>query len=190
MHISDLDYCTAVASLFLLPTAPSHKLLWGSPFFNTHTLICRRLGPKIVHAALQDTVIGEDQDFVRQYFELPDDEIDVTRMSPWLLRIELNREMMVDKKLSMADVAERINAEFENELTCIFNDDNAEKLILRVSANPADITCWSAEMGSMSSHAGCPVMGSGTNKGSLQTHTLAGEREKGMAGHQLKPARP
>ena len=82
--------------------------------------------------AEQDTVIVEDQDFVRQYFELPDDEIDVTRMSPWLLRIELNREMMVDKKLSMADVAERINAEFENELTCIFNDDNAEKLILRV----------------------------------------------------------
>ena len=53
-------------------------------------------------------------------------------MSPWLLRIELNREMMVDKKLSMADVAERINAEFEDELPCIFNDDNAEKLILRV----------------------------------------------------------
>ena len=86
----------------------------------------------IAGAVVQDTVIGEDQDFVRQYFELPDDEIDVTRMSPWLLRIELNREMMVDKKLSMADVAERINAEFENELTCIFNDDNAEKLILRV----------------------------------------------------------
>ena len=27
-------------------------------------------------------------------------------MSPWLLRIELNREMMVDKKLLMADIAE------------------------------------------------------------------------------------
>ena len=32
----------------------------------------------------------------------------------------------------MADIAERINSEFEDELTCIFNDDNAEKLILRV----------------------------------------------------------
>ncbi len=48
--------------------------------------------------------------------------------------LQLNREMMVDKKLSMADIAERINAEFEDELTCIFNDDNAEKLILRVRA--------------------------------------------------------
>jgi hypothetical protein len=26
---------------------------------------------------------------------MPDEELDVTRMSPWLLRIELNREMMV-----------------------------------------------------------------------------------------------
>lgn len=53
-------------------------------------------------------------------------------MSPWLLRIELNREMMVDKKLTMADIAEKINMEFDNDLTCIFNDDNAEKLILRI----------------------------------------------------------
>jgi DNA-directed RNA polymerase II subunit RPB1 len=80
----------------------------------------------------QTTVIDEDREFVEQYFEMPDEEMDVNRMSPWLLRIELNREMMVDKKLSMADIAERINSEFEDELTCIFNDDNAEKLILRV----------------------------------------------------------
>ena len=31
---------------------------------------------------------------------MPDEEVDPSRMSPWLLRIELNREMMVDKKLS------------------------------------------------------------------------------------------
>lgn len=81
---------------------------------------------------MQDTVIEEDKEFVQAYFDMPDEEQDVSRMSPWLLRIELNREMMVDKKLSMADIAERINSEFEDELSCIFNDDNAEKLILRV----------------------------------------------------------
>lgn len=32
---------------------------------------------------------------MQAYFEMPDEELDVTRMSPWLLRIELNREMMV-----------------------------------------------------------------------------------------------
>uniref|UniRef100_A0A453RXI2 DNA-directed RNA polymerase n=1 Tax=Aegilops tauschii subsp. strangulata TaxID=200361 RepID=A0A453RXI2_AEGTS len=39
---------------------------------------------------------------------------------------------MVDKKLSMADIAEKINHEFDDDLSCIFNDDNADKLILRV----------------------------------------------------------
>lgn len=78
------------------------------------------------------TVIEEDRDFVESYFEMPDEELDTTRMSPWLLRIELDREMIVDKKLVMADVAEKINSEFEDDLTCIFNDDNAAKNILRI----------------------------------------------------------
>ncbi|KAB1201777.1 DNA-directed RNA polymerase II subunit 1 [Morella rubra] len=78
------------------------------------------------------TIIEEDVDFVRSYYEMPDEEVAPEKISPWLLRIELNREMMVDKKLSMADIAEKINLEFDDDLTCIFNDDNAEKLILRI----------------------------------------------------------
>ncbi|KAK4393293.1 DNA-directed RNA polymerase II subunit RPB1 [Sesamum angolense] len=78
------------------------------------------------------TIIEEDVEFVKSYYEMPDEEIDPDKISPWLLRIELNREMMVDKKLSMADIAEKINLEFDDDLTCIFNDDNAEKLILRI----------------------------------------------------------
>lgn len=85
---------------------------------------------------MQTTVIDEDREFVEQYFEMPDEDMDINRMSPWLLRIELNRDMMVDKKLSNSDIAERINSLFEDELTCIFNDDNAEKLILRVCTPP------------------------------------------------------
>lgn len=79
----------------------------------------------------QDTFIEEDKDLVTSYFELGEDE-KLKRMSPWLLRIELNREMMVDKKLTMGDIAEKIDREFNDELHCIFSDDNAEKLILRV----------------------------------------------------------
>ncbi|RZR76521.1 hypothetical protein BHM03_00001335 [Ensete ventricosum] len=78
------------------------------------------------------TVIGEDAEFVRSYYEMPDEETAPENMSAWLLRMELNREMMVDKKLTMADIGERINHEFGDDLTCIFNDDNAEKLILRI----------------------------------------------------------
>ncbi|RVW51612.1 DNA-directed RNA polymerase II subunit 1 [Vitis vinifera] len=48
------------------------------------------------------TMIEEDFEFVKAYYEMPDEEIDPEKISPWLLRIELNREMMVDKKISMA----------------------------------------------------------------------------------------
>ena len=35
-----------------------------------------------------------------------------------------------DKKLSMADIAEKMNLEFDDDLTCIFNDNNAEFFFL------------------------------------------------------------
>ena len=78
----------------------------------------------------QNTVIREDQDFVNVYYEMPD--FDVTRISPWLLRIELDRKRMTDKKLTMEQISEKINMAFGDDLNCIFNDDNAEKLVLRI----------------------------------------------------------
>jgi len=72
------------------------------------------------------TIIEEDVDCVKSYSEMPDEDIAPEKISSWLLRIELNREMMVNKKLSMADIGEKINLEFDDDLTCIFNDDNAE----------------------------------------------------------------
>ncbi|XP_055313031.1 DNA-directed RNA polymerase II subunit RPB1 [Sitodiplosis mosellana] len=78
----------------------------------------------------QRTVIAEDQEFVNVYYEMPD--FDPTRISPWLLRIELDRKRMTDKKLTMEQIAEKINAGFGEDLNCIFNDDNADKLVLRI----------------------------------------------------------
>ncbi|UYV83040.1 POLR2A [Cordylochernes scorpioides] len=78
----------------------------------------------------QNTVIAEDQEFVNVYYEMPD--FDPTRISPWLLRVELDRKRMTDKKLTMEQIAEKINAGFGDDLNCIFNDDNADKLVLRI----------------------------------------------------------
>lgn len=78
----------------------------------------------------QNTVIAEDQEFVNVYYEMPD--FDQTKISPWLLRIELDRKRMTDKKLTMEQISEKINAGFGDDLNCIFNDDNAEKLVLRI----------------------------------------------------------
>ncbi|XP_067948896.1 DNA-directed RNA polymerase II subunit RPB1-like [Watersipora subatra] len=78
----------------------------------------------------ENTVISEDQEFVNVYYEMPD--FDVAKISPWLLRIELDRKRMTDKKLTMEQIAEKITAGFGEDLNVIFNDDNAEKLVLRI----------------------------------------------------------
>ena len=160
----------------------------------------------------RSTLLDEDRDWVEGYFDLNEGDVDAGRMSPWLLRIEMARDMMVDKKLLLSEVAERINrcraalrsgeglggggvgvwglaawgwrrrrperrgegqrwsmppsgsavllrhpvggsvvaslstvstlspcpslpsprSDFEDELHCLFNDDNADKLILRI----------------------------------------------------------
>ena len=61
-------------------------------------------------------------------------ELDSGRQSRrWALRRAARAQ--VDKKLVMADIAEKINSEFADELTCLFNDDNAARLILRVRSS-------------------------------------------------------
>uniref|UniRef100_A0A8C3HGH5 DNA-directed RNA polymerase subunit n=1 Tax=Chrysemys picta bellii TaxID=8478 RepID=A0A8C3HGH5_CHRPI len=84
----------------------------------------------------QSTVVAEDQEWVNVYYEMPD--FDVSRISPWLLRVELDRKHMTDRKLTMEQIAEKINAGFGDDLNCIFNDDNAEKLVLRIRIMNSD----------------------------------------------------
>ena len=45
---------------------------------------------------------------------------------------------MTDKKLSLEHISEKIQAGFGDDLNCIFNDDNAEKLVLRIRIMNSD----------------------------------------------------
>ncbi|MEW5320361.1 MAG: hypothetical protein WDW38_011438 [Sanguina aurantia] len=83
-------------------------------------------------ASPSGTVVGDDADLVSGYFDLGDEDLDVQRMSPWLLRIELNREMVVDKKISIAHVSQRLQEEYAELLNVMISDDNAENLIVRI----------------------------------------------------------
>lgn len=91
-----------------------------------------------------NTVIAEDQEFVNVYYEMPD--FDTSRISPWLLRIELDRKRMTDKKLTMEQISEKITQTFGDDLNCIFNDDNAEKLVLRIRLMNNDDQKYSTEV--------------------------------------------
>ena len=87
------------------------------------------------------TVIEDDRDFVEAFFAIPDEDVEanLSRQSPWLLRFELDRAKMLDKKLEMSFVAGKIADVFEQDLFVIWSEDNAEKLVIRCRAlNEAD----------------------------------------------------
>lgn len=74
----------------------------------------------------QNTVISEDQEWVNVYYEMPD--FDVSKISAWLLRIELDRKRMTDKKLTMEQISEKITA--------------GKELALRRSCNCCVLVCY------------------------------------------------
>jgi DNA-directed RNA polymerase II subunit RPB1 len=79
------------------------------------------------------TLIEEDLDTVEAYFSIPDETVEATlhMQSPWLLRLELDRAKMLDKQLTMSQVAEKISQSFGEDLFVMWSEDNADKLIIR-----------------------------------------------------------
>ncbi|KAL0206865.1 hypothetical protein P9112_012576 [Eukaryota sp. TZLM1-RC] len=78
-----------------------------------------------------DTVVADDKEIVSTYWELPED-VRPDELSPWLLRVELDKELMIDKKLTVADVASCVSRTFGADVHVIFSHEFAEKLVIRI----------------------------------------------------------
>jgi DNA-directed RNA polymerase beta' subunit len=84
--------------------------------------------------------IDKDQFFIDTYKAFADNiNINTDDLSPWLLRFEFKREMMLEHGVTMMDVnytlSEYYNLEADqktNSLQLLFSDDNADKLVLRI----------------------------------------------------------
>eukprot|EP00178_Gracilaria_changii_P002976 TRINITY_DN1436_c0_g1_i1.p1 TRINITY_DN1436_c0_g1~~TRINITY_DN1436_c0_g1_i1.p1 ORF type:complete len:1836 (-),score=205.39 TRINITY_DN1436_c0_g1_i1:2057-7564(-) len=77
----------------------------------------------------QTTVVEEDREMVSSYFELEDAPAGV---SPWLLRIILDKDMLQDREISMDLVENSIHDTFGNDIHIIRSQDNDEKMVLRL----------------------------------------------------------
>ena len=60
------------------------------------------------------------------------------KRSPWILRIELDREKMFSKNITMDDVAFVLNQKFDTEVSTVYSDYNSSRLVLRLRLNADD----------------------------------------------------
>jgi DNA-directed RNA polymerase II subunit RPB1 len=89
------------------------------------------------------TLINEDKPLMEEYSQFSslisecagasdfNEEEDDTK-SKWIIRFELDRESMLDKNINMDDVHFAIQHSHKDEISCIYSDFNADKLVLRV----------------------------------------------------------
>jgi len=94
--------------------------------------------------------IVEDRVFLEQYQEyenmiedsmkdgVGDEATDKEKFvkSKWVIRIEMNAEMMLDKNITMDDINFAIvNSEYNKDVQCVYTDYNSDNLIFRIRVN-------------------------------------------------------
>lgn len=81
----------------------------------------------------QSTVIPEDEDIVATHFSIPDEKLlsELYKHSPWVLRLEIGRQKLLNNNLTMDEVTEKISGSFGGDMALVWSDDNAPDLTIR-----------------------------------------------------------
>ena len=117
----------------------------------------QNLIPEIEHTKLQEivssieicfdpddlnTLIEDDIDTLTQYYEfenMMDDCVghsaDSKEKSKWIIRMEMDKESMLDKNITMDYINFAVSNAFEDEVHCVYSDYNSDKLIFRLRLN-------------------------------------------------------
>jgi DNA-directed RNA polymerase II subunit RPB1 len=91
-----------------------------------------------------NTLITEDKLTMSQYrdFENLVDECmgqelgeELNEKSKWIIRMEMDPEIMLEKNITMDDVNFTLNNTYKDEISCIYSDYNADKLVFRIRMN-------------------------------------------------------
>ena len=77
------------------------------------------------------SVYPQDQNLLDSNYLVMDDE-DITLGSPWVLRMELDHEIMVDKNITMALIQRKIENKYHKDLTVMTSDDNEDFPVIRI----------------------------------------------------------
>lgn len=91
-----------------------------------------------------NTLISEDKECIEQYkaFENLVSECSEVNLesgdiekSKWIIRMEMDPEVMLEKNITMDDVNFTLKSCYEDQISCIYSDFNSDKLIFRIRMN-------------------------------------------------------
>ena len=87
------------------------------------------------------TRVEQDQALFRTYrlFEEVSDECDEKNKSPWVLRLEFDREKMLEHQVTMIDLNVAMFSWYDAQVYCVFSDDSADAMVMRVRLNRQEI---------------------------------------------------
>jgi intein/homing endonuclease len=87
-----------------------------------------------------NTDIEDDKQFLDTYKELMNLQVyETVNTSPWLLRIEIDRERLLDEGLNMLMLYSVLTEYYGDTISCMFSDDNSHNLVFRIKL-PDDAT--------------------------------------------------
>jgi DNA-directed RNA polymerase II subunit RPB1 len=90
------------------------------------------------------SLIEEDSETIRQYkeFERMFQECSETSLSTdenekskWIIRMEMDPEVMLEKNITMDDVNFTLKNCFDEQISCVYSDYNSDKLVFRIRMN-------------------------------------------------------
>jgi len=82
---------------------------------------------------VKNSIVEKDVEFVKDFYELSEiTDDDLRRFSPWVLRVELNPVIFLDKKMKMSEIVDVVREEYGDDLHVETSDENADDLVLRV----------------------------------------------------------
>ena len=92
----------------------------------------------------KSTLITEDRLLMEQYYEfenLIEECMEVesdqpqSQKSKWIVRMELDAEVLLDKNITMDDIHFAITNSYDGEISCVYSDYNSNNLVFRIRLN-------------------------------------------------------
>jgi DNA-directed RNA polymerase II subunit RPB1 len=78
-----------------------------------------------------DTVVEEDKALMR-FYRMFEEQQQQEQWSKWMLRLELNREEMFNRNISIQDVVFVIKQQYASKISVVYSDYNSDNLIMRI----------------------------------------------------------